>query len=64
MADAVLKALRRLFASRKGSVTAEYEKQLASSTEKRYLNRKQLVHVLRHWRQDDEFVRQVSTQTY
>jgi len=49
----------RLFASRKGSVTAEYEKQLASSTEKRYLDRKQLVHVLRHWRQDDEFVRQV-----
>jgi len=56
----VLKTFLRLFTSRKGSLTVEFEKQLADSTEKKYQNRKQLVHVLRHWREDDEFARQVN----
>ena len=61
VAGTVLKTILRLFTSRKGSLTAEYEKQLADSTEKKYRNRKHLVHVLRHWREDDEFVRQVNS---
>jgi len=63
MLCAVLKSFLRLFTSRKGSLTVEFENQLADSTEKKYQNRKQLVHVLRHWREDKEFARQVDRPT-
>jgi len=49
----------RLFTSRKGSLTVAFEKQLADSTEKKYENRRELVYVLRHWREDEVFARQV-----
>jgi len=60
MSCIVLKSFLRLFTSRKGSLTVEFEKQLADSTEKKYQNRKELVYVLRHWREDEVFARQVS----
>jgi len=54
----VLKSFVRLFTSSRGNLTIKFEKQLADSTEKKYQNRQQLVHVLRHWREDEEFARQ------
>ena len=48
-----------MFTSRKGSLTAEFEKKLASSAAKKHQNSKQLVRVIGHWREDDEFVAQV-----
>ena len=56
----VLKSFFRLFTSRKGSLTVAFEKQLADSTEKKYQDRKELVYVLRHWREDEVFAKQVS----
>ena len=58
---AVMKSFLRLFTPRKGTLTAEFEKQLADNLDKNYQSRKQLTHVLRHWREDEEFARQVST---
>ena len=59
MLYAVLKTFLRLFTSRKGSLTVQFENQLADSTERKYQDRKQLVQVLRHWREDKEFARHV-----
>ena len=60
---AVLKTFLRLFTSRRGSLTVDFENQLADSTERKYQDRKQLVQVLRHWREDKEFARQVNLST-
>jgi len=59
VSSTVLKSFLRLFTSRKGSLTVAFEKQLADSTEKKYENRRELVYVLRHWREDEVFARQV-----
>ena len=55
----MLEAFIQLFASRKGSITVEFEKNLADKIQQKYQNSKQLVHVIRHWREDEEFARQV-----
>ena len=55
-----MKSFLRLFTSRKGSLTAASEKQLADNMEKKYPHRKALVYMLGHWRDDEFFAIQVS----
>jgi len=58
---AVFQAFIQLFSSRKGSFTVEFEKSLADKIQQKYQNSKQLIHVILHWREDEEFARQVPT---
>jgi hypothetical protein len=59
----VIRTIIQFFSSRKESFTVEFEKNLADKIQQKYQNSKQLVHVIRHWREDDEFARQVSGQS-
>ena len=49
----------KFFTSRKGPISIEYEKTLADTISQKYENSNVMVHVLRHWREDEEFARQV-----
>jgi len=57
-----MKSFLRLFTSRKGSLTSASERQLAENMEKKYPNRKELVYMLQHWRDDEFFAIQASRQ--
>ena len=48
-----------LFKGRKGTVSAEYEETVADSIIKKDEKYRNLEHVIRNWRDDEEFARQV-----
>jgi arachidonate 5-lipoxygenase len=60
----LLKSFAKLFSSRKGSLTVEFEKSLADTIQQKYQHSKHLVHVIRHWREDEEFAQQLFNSTH
>lgn len=57
---AVIKQITSMFKGRKGNITAEYEQTLADAFIKKDEKYHQMEHVIRNWREDEEFARQVS----
>lgn len=56
----VFKTIVKFFTSRKATISVEFEKTLADTIADKYENSKVMVHIIRNWRDDAEFARQVT----